>query len=84
MRQSAREESRREQLDAFIEAFRHPVPEAVRERLNTLHKNRTEGEALLQSLQRIYLDYGLQSWSKAERPATGGKQVPRIVCAEAL
>ncbi|MGD9518090.1 MAG: helicase-related protein [Armatimonadota bacterium] len=73
-----------EQLDLLIEAYRRPVSQAVRRRLNFLRKNKVEGNALVRELTRIYRDYDLHRSYEVERHEVGVVNLPRIICSEAL
>jgi len=77
-------EDERGRIDLLISAYRQPLSSAVRRRLNKLHKEKVEGEALLHALRRIYNDHQLFRPSESTATRKGMPSPPRIICSEAL
>ena len=74
------------QVAKLEEAFKRPVPAAVRRQLNVLRRNGLTGKGLIGALTEIYHDHALH-----EHLETGHRQheqdadeLPRIICSEAL
>jgi superfamily II DNA or RNA helicase len=75
---------RQAQIHALEAAFRAPVSEAVRRRLNALRRKRVTGDELLTVLERLYHRHNLREATarRTSRPAID--ETPLIVCSEGL
>lgn len=81
----AEEDPLRRQVSLLEEAFRRPVPAAVRRELNTARRNGLTGRPLVELLTDIYHEHGLAEMADSARRRTGeADEAPRIICSEAL
>jgi len=73
---------RQAQIRALEAAFRAPVSEAVRQRLNALRRQQVAGDGLLDTLARLYHRHNLGQATvrPTSRHATG--DLPMVVCSE--
>ena len=72
------------QILMLEDAFKKPLPAAIRKNLNFLRRNEVVGEHLVKELTKIYFEYGLHEINSQRRDdgEVGPDEYPRIVCSE--
>lgn len=78
------DEEQKERINVLERAFRRHTTTPVDRELSRLRRNGVAGQPLLQAVQSIYLEHGMQDWSARRGPGQDEVLVPRIICSEAL
>lgn len=68
------------QIGRLDTAFRQPLSQAVKRRINGLARQKVTGRALLDSLNQIYHDYNLEDNLKRHRAKQTEDELPVVVC----
>lgn len=68
------------QISTFLRVYSQPLTQAVQAELRGIRKNRVEGQALLDLLDKIYVRYKLSEAAQANGGTESSQDIPIVVC----
>lgn len=77
-------EGEKKRINILEAAFRKYSSTPIDRELNRLRRIGIAGQTLLQALQKIYLEHGMQDWPDRRGQSQDETPIPRIICSEAL
>ena len=72
------------QINILEKAFRGPTTSAIDRELNLLRRNGVTGQELLKTLVHFYHQHNMREWLDRRSLQVEDRQIPKIVCSEAL
>ena len=68
------------QISTYLHVYSQPLTQAVQAELRGIRRNRVEGQALLDLLDKIYVRYKLSEAAQANGANHADKDIPIVVC----